>query len=163
MELFESARVQSAMVFGLDDEPIPGVDAPSNSSTTVPRSSSSIALNPLARATANKQKREDSATPSANDVQTSCENNALANSFEKATNVLTEALQNRGPEPATAATISPHNDRILRMKSRLTDVQSNIEARLGDVTGMLRKILPVVGEGQVKAKRGDIVDRTDLV
>ena len=110
MELFESARVQSAMVFGLDDEPIPGVDAPSNSSTTVPRSSSSIALNPLARATANKQKREDSATPSANDVQTSRENDALANSFEKATNVLAEALQNRGPELAIAATISALND-----------------------------------------------------
>ena len=161
-ELFESARAQSAMVFGLDDEPIPGVDAPSNSSTAAPRSSSSIALNPLARATANKRKREDSATPSANDVQVSRENDALANSFEKATNVLAEALRNRGPEPATAATISALNDRILRMESRLTDVQSNMEARLGDVTGMLGKILAAVGEGQVKAKRGDVVDRTDL-
>ena len=48
------------------------------------------------------------------------------------------------------------------MESRLTDVQSNIEACLGDVTGMLGKILAAVGEGQVKTKRGDIVDRTDL-
>lgn len=90
-ELFESARVQSAMVFGLDDEPIPGVDAPSNSSIAAPRFSSSIALNLRARATANKRKREDSATPSANDVQASRENDALANSFEKATNMLAEA------------------------------------------------------------------------
>ncbi|MCJ1348862.1 hypothetical protein MMC31_007095, partial [Peltigera leucophlebia] len=147
-ELFESACVQSAMVFGLDDEPIPGVDAPSNSSIAAPRLSSSIALNLLARATANKRKREDSATPSANDVQTSRENDALANSFEKATNVLAKALQNRGLEPTTAATISALNDQILRMESWLTDVQSNMEARLGDVTGMLGKILAAVGEGQ---------------
>lgn len=48
------------------------------------------------------------------------------------------------------------------MGSRLTDVQSNIEARLGDITGMSDKIFAAVGEGQVKAKRGDEVDRTDL-
>lgn len=54
-ESFESARVQSAMVFGLNDEHITGVDAPSNSSIAAPRFSSSIALNPLARATANKR------------------------------------------------------------------------------------------------------------
>ena len=161
-ELFESAYMQSAMVFGLDNELIPGVDALSNLLTATPRSSSSIALNPLACATANKQKCEDSATPSVNDVQVSHKNDALAKSFEKATNVLAEALQNRGPEPATAATISALNDRILRIESRLTDVQSNIKACLRDVTGMLGKILAAVVEGQVKAKRGDVIDRTDL-
>lgn len=67
-ELFESARVQSAMVLGFDDEHIIGVDAPSNSSIAAPRFSPSIALNPLARATANKRNREDSTTLSANDV-----------------------------------------------------------------------------------------------
>lgn len=91
-ELFESACVQSAMVFGFDDEHITGVDAPSNSSIAAPRFSSSIALNPLARATAKKRKREDSTTLSANDVQASRENDALANSFEKATNVLAKGL-----------------------------------------------------------------------
>lgn len=39
-ELYESARLQSAMVFGLDDEPIPGVDAPSNTSSAATRASS---------------------------------------------------------------------------------------------------------------------------
>lgn len=58
VELYESARLQSAIVFGLDDEPIPELDAPSNtSSATATRASlTSIALNPLARSTAQKRK-----------------------------------------------------------------------------------------------------------
>lgn len=59
-ELFESVHLQSTMVFGLNDEPIPGVDSPSNapSAAGICASSAFIALNPLARLTANKQKHE---------------------------------------------------------------------------------------------------------
>ncbi len=55
-ELFESACFQIARVFELDDEPISGVNALSNSSSaTAARASSvSIALNPQARSTAHK-------------------------------------------------------------------------------------------------------------
>lgn len=49
VELYEAARLQSAMAFGLDDKPILGVDAPSNSSG-LRTASSSISLNPLGRA-----------------------------------------------------------------------------------------------------------------
>ena len=48
-ELYEAARLQSAMAFGLDNKPILGVDAPSNSSG-IRTASSSISLNPVARA-----------------------------------------------------------------------------------------------------------------
>lgn len=53
-ELFEAARVQSAMVFGLDDELIPGVDATADSQHATTSGKSSIALNQVACATANK-------------------------------------------------------------------------------------------------------------
>lgn len=46
------------MVFGLNNEPIPRVDTPSNSAT---QEGPSIALNLLAHIAANKQKREESA------------------------------------------------------------------------------------------------------
>lgn len=63
IELFESACLQSAMVFGLDDESISRVEALSNtpSATEIYAFSVSIALNPLACSTANKQKHEQAA------------------------------------------------------------------------------------------------------
>lgn len=59
-ELYKSARLQSTMVFGLDDKPIAGVNAPSITSLAIAThaSSISITLNPLVRSIANKQKYE---------------------------------------------------------------------------------------------------------
>lgn len=61
-ELYEAARLQSAMAFGLDDKPILGVDAPSNSSG-LRTASSSISSNPVARAATLKRKRKESGGP----------------------------------------------------------------------------------------------------
>lgn len=177
-ELFESARLQSAMVFGLDDEPIPGVDAPSNASsaTAARTSSTSIALNPLARSTAHKRKHEQS---SANADQASNDAMLLAHSFKESTAVLAQALLSKNqtkllPTHASEASLPTNinslDDRILRMEtcltemqhgmdsrlmevestmsSRLAEVQQNMEARLGDVTGLLGRILAAVGTKQ---------------
>lgn len=59
-ELFESVHLQSTIVFGLNDELIPGVDSPSNTSSAagICASLAFISLNPLARLTANKEKHE---------------------------------------------------------------------------------------------------------
>ena len=88
VELFESARLESSMVFGIDDEPIPGVDAPSSSNNAA-RSCRSIALNPLARVAANKRKREASSLEEpSNDTM------LLADSIRDSTTMLASRLRN---------------------------------------------------------------------
>ena len=151
------------MVFSLDDEPIPGIDAPSNalSGIATRASSASIALNPLARSSTNKRKHEQSASGDFNQAS----NNAMimANSLKKSTAILAQALlaQNQMQILSTSVSeaslsTSSLDDRISKMESRLTDVQNtmnsrlgevqqNMEARLGDVTGLLGKILAAVG------------------
>ena len=63
VKLFESACLQSVMVYGLDDKPIPGVDTPSNAPSAMETHTSLvfIALNPLACLTANKRKHKQAA------------------------------------------------------------------------------------------------------
>ena len=171
-ELFESACLQNEMVFELDNKLISGFDAPSNSSSaTVTRAlSASIYLNPLAYSIAQKQKYKKS-TADANQAF----HNAmlLANCFKEFKTVLTQALPSKNqthllPTHVSKASspISSLDDRILRMKSRLTEVQSGIdswfmevqsimssrlaevqqnrEACLGDVTCLLGRILVAV-------------------
>lgn len=65
-EMFEAAKLQSDMVFGSDDEPIPGLEAIPNPAAP------SIALN------TREKKKDDSTTPS-NDTA------ILAETFERST------------------------------------------------------------------------------
>lgn len=95
-ELFEAARVQSAMVFGLDDEPIPGVDATADSPHATTSGKSSIALNQVACAAANKRKREDNQGPSSDAM-------LLADSFKESTAVLARALVGRSQTDSATA------------------------------------------------------------
>lgn len=153
-KLYKSARLQSAMVFGLDDEPIAGVDTPSNTSsaTATRASSTSIALNPLARSTVNKRKHEQSSINASNQAfyETSM---LLANSFKESTTLLAQALVTNTQVEAMSTTraselsIFSLDERISRIESCLTDVQSGLEAHLGDVTGLLGRILAAVGTG----------------
>lgn len=150
-ELYESARVQSAMVFGLDDEPIPGVDAPSNSAT---QAGPSIALNPLARVAANKRKREGSAAAE----ESLKEATMLAESFRDSSKELAKALMWGKALPAIDARpiASPIAEKRIAgvearlsevqntMEARLDEVQSNFNARQGEVTSMLDRILAAV-------------------
>ncbi len=73
-------------MFGIDDEPISGVNAPLSSNNAA-HSSRSIALNPIACITANKQKREISSLdkPSNNTM-------LLADSIQNLTVILAQAL-----------------------------------------------------------------------
>lgn len=130
-ELFESAHLQSAMVFGLDDEPIPGVDALSNALSVVGTrtSSASIALNLLARLTANKRKHKQAGNADPN--QASNNFMLLANSFKKSTAILTQALLTQNltkllsthtSEAFPLATTSSLDDRISKIESCLTEV-----------------------------------------
>lgn len=49
------------------------------------------------------------------------------------------------------------------MQSWLIDLQNNIETCLRDFTSILCKILATVNKSQVKAKKSDIINKTDLV
>lgn len=178
-ELYETARLQSAMVFGLDDEPIPGVDAPSSAS----QGGSSIALNPLARVAANKRKREGSAVAE----EASKDFSLMADSFRDSTKELAQALMlsnaslesaTATPEPSSASSRAGTDERISvatqaldkkiasmearlseaqsSMEARLNEVQSNFNARQGEVTGMLDKILATVAAVSSAAGAGGI-------
>lgn len=163
-ELFQSARLQSALVFGLDDEPILGIDA-SSSLSGVSRSGGSNALNSLARLAVNKRKREASSRggPSSDAM-------LLADSFRDSAAVLAKALTRTKVHVETAPTPAPppilatvpvveeqESARALQQKiatidARLTEVQGNMEARMGDVTSLLGKILAAVGASNTADK-----------
>lgn len=84
----------------------------------------------------------------------------LADSFKESTAVLASALVARSQTDSAIASkptvvaidaqereaiaTAALNQRIFNMKTRLGKVQSNMEARLGDVTGMLGRILAAV-------------------
>ncbi len=127
-ELFESVRLQIAMVFKLDDKPIPGIDAPSKflSVTATRALSASIALNSLANSTAHKQKFNQS---TANVDQAFHDAILLAYGFKESTTVFAKALLSKNQTeflPTRASEVSPPisslDDRILRMESCLTEV-----------------------------------------
>lgn len=176
LKLFESTLLQNAIVFGLDDEPIPQVDAPSNSSSAIATCAflASIALNPLARSIAYKQKYKKS---TANAGQASHNAMFLANNFKESIAVLAQALLSKNQSEllhtrASEASlpISSLDDKILKTESCLMEVQSginsrfmqvqstrgswlvevqqNMEACLRNVTGLLGRILASVGTKQ---------------
>lgn len=133
-KLYKTARLQSAMVFGLDDEPIPGVDAPSSAS----QGGLSIALNPLARVVANERKREGSAVVE----EVSKDFLLLANSFRDSTKELAQALM-LSNAPSTSATATPEpsstlsragtEERISIAIQALDKKIASMEARLTEV------------------------------
>lgn len=142
------------MVYGLDDKPIAEVDALSNisSATATCASPTLIALNPLARSTANKQKHEQSSFNVSNQAFYEI-SILLANSFIKSTTLLAQALVTNTQVEAIPTTCASElsifflDKRLSRMESRLTDVQSGLEARLGDIIGLLDRILTAMGIG----------------
>ena len=150
-------------MFGIDDKPIPGVDVPSLSNNIVSLGGS-IALNPLACVAANKQKRKASSLdePSNNTI-------LLADNIQDSTMVLAQALTASlkfipapvppvpAPIPALAPTAAHQPaiqnellenqafwEKIASIDARLTEVQTNIETQMGDVTSMLGRILATV-------------------
>lgn len=138
-ELFESVCLQSAMVFKLDEKPIPGIDAPSKflSVTATRTPSASIALNPLARSTAHKQKFNQSTS----NVDQAFHNAILlAHGFKESTTVFAQTLLNKNQTeflPTRASEVSPPisslDDRILRMEFCLTEVQSGIDTQFMEI------------------------------
>ena len=140
-ELFEAVRLQRAMVFELDDEPIPGIDSGASAAGV---RGVSIALNSSAR----KRKRADSGSQENASERVA---SRIAESLEKSTNVLASALRSsRSNPPSSAPTTSslPSNNTsnalsISNLNTRIT----NMESELGDVKSMLSRILAAVSGG----------------
>lgn len=153
------------MVFGLDDEPIPGVDAWSSSSDA-----RQLLLNPLAHAAPTNENVR---------IEALSEATLLAESFKESTNVLAQALMwgkspispaanamsSVAPSTPLVASTQEHtsasgpwaldqkiknievhlNEVQSGMGVRLTEVQSNFNARQGEVMGMLDRVLAAIG------------------
>lgn len=77
----------------------------------------------------------------------------LANSFKESITLLAQALATNTQVEAMPSTyifepsIFLLDKRISRMESHLTDMQSGLKARLGDMTGLLGRILAAVDTG----------------
>lgn len=146
-ELFEAARVQKAMVFELDDEPIAGIDSAEHGSNA---RNASIALNSSNR----KQKREADSGPSHDAI-------LLAGAFEKSTGMLAKALvagqrsdtRSSSSFPSTPPTQAPSSNNLGEFNQRMTKVETGLEGmatELGDMKNMLGRIFAAVsGGGQV--------------
>lgn len=144
-KLYEIIRLQNAIVFDLDNEPILGVDAPYSAL----QGSSSIALNLLAWMAANKKKCKGLVIAE----EVSKDLSLLANSLGDSTKELAQALI-LSDTLSTSAIITPEplsilsragtdeqismatkalNKKIASMEARLTKVQSSMEACLNKV------------------------------
>lgn len=146
-ELFEAARVQKAIVFELDDEPIAGIDSAEHGSNA---RNASIALNSSSR----KRKREADLGPSHDAI-------LLAEAFEKSTRMLAKALvagrsSDTGSSSSflsTSHTQAPSSNNLGEFNQRMTKVETGLEGmatELGDMKNMLGRIFAAVsGGGQV--------------
>lgn len=121
-ELFEAAKLQSEMVYGLDDEPISGVEAAAN----LGPSSRTIALN-----SSRKRKWDDSGI--SNNVV------LMSKTLEKTTTVLAQALvDSRGETVSLSGNVAAFDKKISDMEHR---IEAKIEACWGDIEGKLDRIL----------------------
>lgn len=148
-EKFETARLQSDMVFGLDDEPIPGIE--SGALGAAPGHPSSIALNANTR----KRKRNNSSNGISIDAAT-----ILSETIERTTTVLAQALTSAPPEqaptpaPALRPTTPPAKEAdVAALEQKMTTMEARFEARMGDMQNMLSRILSAVG-GQTESRKG---------
>lgn len=170
-ELFEAAWLQRAMVFELDDEPIPGIDSGASGSGTH-ACGTSIALN-----SSRKQKRDRDFGSQREEVSGNVVL-LLAETFEKSTNVLAKALLAQANPPTSESpnfplttapaktTIAPTapslaiapssvstaiplsvNNTVGASGSTLVTRMTTFESELGDVKSEL---------GDVKSELGDV-------
>lgn len=134
-ELFEAAKLQSGMVYGLDDEPIAGVELGAGLGPSNRTISSSIALN-----ASRKRKRDD--------IGISNDAVLLSEIFEKSTAVLAQALVNSGRELTTTNAQAASDN--LAFDKKISDMEHRIEAKMearwGDIESKLDRILSVMGE-----------------
>lgn len=148
-ELFEVAKLQSAMVFGLDDEPIASIEATPG---LIMGSGPSIALNP----TTQKRKRDEagSSGPSKDAI-------LLLETFERSTTILAQALVRAegasslpaltAPVPIPASTGSTGISRVadsLALDKKMSDMEDCIEERMktqwNDMQSKLDQILAAI-------------------
>lgn len=158
-ENLETARLENALIFEIDDELIPGVDTPNRSSTP----GSSIALNPWQK----KRKRNNENT---SETQLEASQNAvlIANSFRDSTAVLADtfhykqkAITAASPAatpaaptatlPATfaataaaspaaaspAATATESN----KLSQRIGNLEQKVDNAVGNMEGMMERIM----------------------
>lgn len=147
--MFEAARLQSDMVFGLDDKLIPGIE--SGALGAAPGHPSSIALNANTR----KQKRNNSSNGKSIDVVA-----ILSEIIERTTTILVQALisspleQAPAPAPTLRPTAAPVKQAdIAALEQKMTTMEALFEARMSDMQNMLSRILSAVG-GQTKSHGG---------
>ena len=116
-KLFEAAKLQSAMIFGLDDKPIAGIESTPGMITG---SGLSIALN-----SARKQKQDEGNGSSSDAV-------LLSETFERSTTVLAQALvkvRKLFPLPIASITPPTSNDSA-GIEKKMTEIEHCIEAQI---------------------------------
>ena len=148
-ELFEAAKLQSAMVFGIGDKPIAGIESASGGVSGP--SSTFFALNP-----ARKRKRAYSSRPS-NDAMLLSETfeTVLAQALLKTRESSTTPATSVVPGTITTPVVGPGTSDHAFRDTKITDMEHRIEARMkarrGDMQSKLDQMLAAIGG---KASRG---------
>lgn len=123
-ENLEAARLENSLIFEIDDEPIPGIDAPERTSTATSRAvtpGSSIALAPRSRK--RKQAEMDAANtePSADAV-------LFTNSFREATASLAGAFRDIASQRSQPSMAASSDTSVLQpLKQRIDQIEASIE------------------------------------
>lgn len=146
-ENLEAARLENALIFEIDDEPISGVDTPNTNRSSTP--GSSIALNPRQR----KRKREHNTNEQRHETQPAeASQNAvlIANSFRDSTAVLADALRYRqeaniAPAPATAPAATPTatatSSENNKLSQRISNLEQKVDGAVSNMEGMMGRIM----------------------
>ena len=140
----EAARLENNLIFQVDDEPIPGLDTPTNSTRS---GTPSIALNGRGKC----KRSEMESTNLNNDAQPSKDAVLLATSFRESTAALAAALRdNRNPVvPAAlpAPTSVPDN-----YEHRIDKVKTELKNEMGEMWSMMERILQAVAGQRAAAE-----------
>lgn len=159
-ENLETTRLENALIFEIDDEPIPGVDIPNTNRSSTP--GSTIALNRLPK----KQKHEHNTNEQRHETQPAeVSQNAvfIVNSFRDSTVVLADALRYRqeaniAPVLATAPTATPTATATSSENNELSQQISNLEQKVdgivGNMEGMMGRIMQALARLNTAAGLG---------
>lgn len=132
-EMFKAARLQSNIVFGLDDKPIPGIKSEALGAAL--GHPNSIALN----ANTQKQKWNNSSNGKSIDATA-----ILSETIKKTTIVLAQALISASPKqvPTPASALRPITPPakqvdVAALKQKMTTMEARFEAQIDDMQNML--------------------------
>ena len=131
IENLKAARLENSLIFQVDDEPIPGIDRPTNS---IRSGTLSIALNGHSK----RKHLEIKSSSSINDAEPSKNAVLLATSFRESTAILAAALKdskNLVVPVALLAPISAVSD------NRINEVKTELKNEMGEMRTIMERIL----------------------